>query len=279
MIALITTIWKRHELTEIVFKYYKEIAKKYDLILIAAGSEGEESRKAAKGWKYIEVDNYPLTYKHNALLSEARNYNPDGVILIGSDDLIAKEQFDLYFSFTPDESKYIGFSSCYFYDTEEKQMRYFKGYGQTIGAGRYFSKKVLDKCDWQLWEGEQNKSLDANCKRRLASLGIQEEKITGGCIIDIKHEANLTNIKAFDLKTVKTEIMAKKTTKKTAAKVEKLEPVNDKILIQPKIEKKKPVVKVQYIKDAAGILKGTVKELPIILANQLVKLGVAKWEN
>jgi hypothetical protein len=273
MKAIITTIWKRHELTEIVLNYYKGKG----FLLIAAGSEGRESRLLVErvgGWIYIEVPNAPLTEKHNALLKKAKEYNVEGVILIGSDDLIGFEQLKKYKEFTAEETEYIGWRDCYFYDTQKKELKYFEGYGQSIGAGRYFSKAVLEAADWQLWTGKKNRSLDANCKKRLEGLGVRERVLDTSEIFDVKHEHNITDISRINLKTVNIEIMARKTSKKTVEKIEDLEPTEERVIVAPK--KIGSGLTVEYLTDNSGVKKGTVKTLPIKLAEILIAKQIAK---
>jgi hypothetical protein len=276
--AIITTLYKRHDLAEIVLDYYNSLKKEFNLILIAAGSEGEESRQLAErnGWEYIETHNRPLTHKHNALSSYLKGKDIKGAVLIGSDDLIAKEQLKFYEGLSENESEIIGFSSVYFFDTRTKELGLFESESQSIGAGRYFSKRILEACNYELWEGDFNRGLDLNCKKRLQRLLIHEKIIKGGLIFDIKHSHNISNIEAFNLTPINKEFMAKKTSKKTAAKVEALEPKEERLIKTPK-EKPNPFVQeVEFIKASAGFKIGDKKILPLKLASDLISKGFAK---
>ena len=65
-VALITAVWKRHELTSLVLNRFRnikdELAGTISLELIAVGSEGATSQKLCEshGFTYIEQDNMPL---------------------------------------------------------------------------------------------------------------------------------------------------------------------------------------------------------------------------
>ena len=84
-VALITAVWKRHELTDLVLNRFKsiknEIADEINLELIAVGSEGTASRQLCEkhGFTYIEQDNMPLNRKYNAASRLAKTFNPDAV--------------------------------------------------------------------------------------------------------------------------------------------------------------------------------------------------------
>jgi hypothetical protein len=233
-LALITTIWRRPELTKIVLEYYKQ----FDLELICVGSEGKQSKKLAKGWHYIEYPNNPVSDKHNKALIKAKELNVDGVILIGSDDLMSKELFDFYQTLTPNETFVHGFVDGHIYDTTTNKIHYLERHldAQTVGTGRFFSKLILDSCDWKLWSDGLNKGLDTNCTNNLKKLCIFEKKyrLSGinGFFVDIKHTENITPMEIFkDLPTISKNIMAKKIGKKVVEEIEALPKQTEKEVV------------------------------------------------
>lgn len=160
-IAIITAIYGRYDLSDKVLSYYNELRKQLypeiELVNIVAGSEGEISRGIAErnNWIYTEQPNYPLNLKHNSALQIAKDYNPDYVLAIGSDDIVSRGMFEKIYSQT--NSLSIGFLDCYFYSTEKNELAYWPGYknerkDETCGAGRFFSKSALDKLNWNLWD-------------------------------------------------------------------------------------------------------------------------------
>ena len=94
IVALITAVWKRHELTALVLNRFRnikdELADTIDVKLIAVGSEGDASRQLCEnhGFAYVEQDNMPLNRKYNAASRLAQESNPDAVYRIDSDDWI-----------------------------------------------------------------------------------------------------------------------------------------------------------------------------------------------
>ena len=209
-IVLIVTMYKRHQLTDFVFQYYKNLknllSNEINLTLLACGSENTTSEYLAQKneFEYIERPNLPLSKKHNSLLQESKKYNPDGVVLIGSDDIISEKTFLKYKELYNNGYDFIGFKDIYMYDGK---LYYWGGYtdkrkDETVGAGRFFSKNLLDNCNWDLWgEKDINKGLDLlafgkikkfNPKTKILSSLNSEYKI-----VDIKTDENLTEIKNF----------------------------------------------------------------------------------
>ena len=249
-LALITTIWKRPELTKIVLDYYKQFP---NLELICVGSEGEKSKQLAKGWHYVEYKNYPVSEKHNQALKKAKELNVDAVVLIGSDELMSKELFEFYQTLTPNEKVVHGFADSHIFDCKSGKLYYYRGYktAQSVGTGRFFSKFVLDKCNWQLWGNNLNRGLDSNCTDRLKKIGIFEKiyKLSDidGFFVDVKHEENITSFKAlsFWLKEINIEVMAKKINK--TKEIQELAPAVEVKAIE--IDKNKKYVFISNGKD------------------------------
>ncbi len=240
-LAIIISIWQRHDLTKIVFDYYRELTKGYDIEIIIAGSEGEESAALAEGFNYIEVPNYPLSEKNNALLEKAKGLNVDGVILLGSDDFIDRNILDFYYTLE-NKKNVVGFRDIYFYSTHTGKLAYFSyKEHRTIGAGRFYSKYVLDKMDWKIWKGVIQRGLDKNSQENLLTRGITEEifslKDVNGFMVDIKHHDNITNHDILDsCKEVSKKIMGV-LGKGTMKSISKLKPLPYKKVISVSQEK------------------------------------------
>lgn len=241
-LALIIAIYDRHDLERITLNRFKEQSKKFDFEIIVAGSEGKVSKSLAKGCHYIEVENNPLSNKHNALIKKAKELNCEAVVLMGSDDIVSDNYWHWVLSLSKNETNLIGLQDIYFYSTNRKQLYYFDSNrkGQSIGAGRFFSKYVLDVMEWKLWDDGLAKSLDRNCSDRLAARGISEQIYTMNeqdvFLVDIKHTRSITNQNIVNnCEIINNEIMAKRTSKKVAEQIESLENeliINDPIVYQ-----------------------------------------------
>tara|TARA_B100000029_G_scaffold129827_1_gene123307 strand:- start:1459 stop:2250 length:792 start_codon:yes stop_codon:yes gene_type:complete len=193
-VALITAVWKRHGLTDLVLNRFKnikqEIADNIDLKLIAVGSEGEKSKKLCEnhGFKYVEQDNMPLNRKYNAASRLAKETNPEAVYRIDSDDWITSEAITNSLKMIDAGHSAVGLLDLYFFDLPTLKLGRWGGYsffnhteriwawrnkGKTVGVGRCFSRELMEVLDWEIWDQEPKLSrwLDTNCDERLKKKG------------------------------------------------------------------------------------------------------------
>ena len=236
-LALVVCIYNRHDLEAIVLENFKRQSKKYGFDVIVVGSEGDVSRSLAKGCIYVEHANNPVSDKHNAGVLKAREIGCNGVILMGSDDIVSDNYFDFVKS-KVDSDGVVGLKDVCFYSTNTKQLTRFNGYSngsQTVGAGRFFPLSVLEKMDWQLWSSGLNRGLDTDCSRKLAKNGVIEYSFsmeeTGVFLVDVKHSVSITNHSIVDVgEVLNLEVMDKKIPKKIVSKIKALEAVKEKAI-------------------------------------------------
>jgi len=236
-IALVVCIYKRHDLEVITLENFKRQAKAHGFDVIVVGSEGESSKKLAKGCIYVEHENRPVSNKHNAGIKKAIETGATGVVLMGSDDIVSDNYFEFIKSKETSENV-IGLKDLYFYSTKTKELSYFGGYRnnqQTVGAGRYFPMSVINKLNGELWDEKLNSGLDTNCTNKLKANGIIEDSYsmqeTDIFLVDIKHSRSITNHAIVEVgQKVNSEIMEQKLPKKTVSKVKKLEPKEPELL-------------------------------------------------
>jgi hypothetical protein len=200
-IAIVTSLWGRPELTKIIAQYYAELANVKDIILIAAHTK-EDYQDIHPVWHYVEASNANLPLKFTQAFKEAKKHNVGAVMLTGSDDLLSTSWFDyVERNYCSTDNFVLGLKDFYFYHIKSKQAYHWKGFedvdqGMPIGAGRTFSKHILDQIDWKPW-GDMNikRGLDTNCTRYLKTLGIGQRAVTmadAGCVgVDIKSDLNL----------------------------------------------------------------------------------------
>jgi hypothetical protein len=280
-LALIIAIYKRHDLERIVLDNFNRQSEKFGFEIIIAGSEGEVSKELAKGCHYIEVENNPLSDKHNVMLQVAKNLNVDGVVLMGSDDLVSDSFWSNIYKFTPNETNVKGLIDLYFYSTKTQELGHFKGYKnktQSAGAGRFFSKYILDSMDWKLWDSGLNSGLDTNCRQLLKAKGFEDSiysmKEAKCVLIDVKNGLSITNEAILNLcEKVDTKKIFSKINKQTIDKIKELQHFEpEKMLLDFNKE---------YQIESTGVskylgVKGTIKTMLGESASIIINKGFGK---
>lgn len=160
-LCLVIPIWQRPALTNHLLTYYHALfVPGIDLEIVVVGSEGDVSRRIARGLNYLEVENEPLDAKYDAGIEFCRRFDPDAVCLVGSDDFITEP----YFSWGMEQlhTKYdmVGLLDFYLVDIPTSRVFYWGGYhgsraGETIAAGRMYSRRLLDRLDWKPYLGPE----------------------------------------------------------------------------------------------------------------------------
>lgn len=185
--VILTCLWKREKVSDLVLDYYSKLKNNLkrtcdiDLDLIAVGSEGESSERIVKnyGFKYFEYQNKPVSKKWQYGVSQLRNLNFDGMIIVGSDDLIDERVIRRYVQALDDGYLFSGFEDAFVYEPIGDDFIYWPGYGditsampkrilETVGLGRMLSRELLEMLDFTIWgDKEANSSLDGIMHKRL----------------------------------------------------------------------------------------------------------------
>lgn len=218
-LVLLTSVWKRPKLTKIVLRTYQQLqqslADRIELCLLAVGSENDASQALCEeyGFNYVEHPNSPLSYKWNAGVKAAETYNPDGLIIFGSDDLISSEMLRAYAEKLKKGLQFFGVRDMYFFDPITTRLGYWGGYehtsmkdrsGEPIGCGRCFSRSVLERMDWNLWppQPKLNSLLDRLSLNYLKVSGFRPVTWRlaeiGASAVDIKIGTNITPFDAIE---------------------------------------------------------------------------------
>lgn len=193
-----------------MLSYLVEAIKGLPFEIVVCGSLEADKECVPTECHYVYAENIPLTDKMNTLFQACKTY--EGVMLLGSDDLMSREMLEYYAGLPSSLSHVLGLNDIYFYLQKEGTLHYF--HGQTHGAGRYFSKKVLKKLRYTPYEGTAQKHLDTICRRKLDAHQIDIEHIsmaeTNGILVDVKWQGNITSEKiTYICEEVNSEIMAK----------------------------------------------------------------------
>lgn len=201
--VIVSAIWKRPEIFKLFAKGVHELKKQYDIECVVAGSEGNTSRELVQceGFRYVEAPNDPLAKKHNMAVREARRMRPDYLLMMGSDDIVTPEAFEVYLEAAKKKIDFIGVTDFYFWDYQSKKASYWGGYidqrkGHTAGAGRMISASLMGKWGWQPFENKHSKILDDSIQQKLKNTRHKAHtfslKANGVVAVDIKSDVNMT---------------------------------------------------------------------------------------
>lgn len=148
-----------------IWSKYKNIHK---IIIVYSLEQEYETLKHLSNIHFVQHANLPLNSKWQKGITEAKQFNPDAIMILGSDDLVSQEYIDKSHEYLNNDYQYISnniwFNSCFYknYFIYSKLTYTRRPAGDGIGAGRIISKYLLDKCNWNLYvfKKPENKGLD-----------------------------------------------------------------------------------------------------------------------
>jgi len=145
MIAVITAMYNRPEVSRIFAEGINRLKATGIPIQVFAAISEADSLAICNEYGFIPVfsQNRPLGNKWNAVFNEAALSKPDGILILGDDDLISDNYFLWLCNFTTSS---VGLSNFGIVNCETKEALHFKyAQNKTIGAGRWIPASVLEK--------------------------------------------------------------------------------------------------------------------------------------
>jgi len=107
--------------------------------------------------------NNPLTDKVQNGLQWLKTFDFDAVVMLGSDDVV--EGYDKIKEWLK-EYDCVAFGDCHYTDLTTGRQGYWPGYtyahryGEPAGAGRFLTRTLLERMNWDLWTLSTNGSMD-----------------------------------------------------------------------------------------------------------------------
>lgn len=176
-LCIVTPIFKRPELTKLCLEYYRETFPEVDIIAIRTRGDFQAD---IKGVNYFEFPNDDLPQKFNECFLRAREFNPEAVVLTGSNDILSRGAIACHWGNHLRENSVYGLGDFYLYERQSKKAIHWNGLALynneqfPIGCGRYFTKKVLDKLDWRPYgDLKMQRGLDTNSSLYMQGKGIK----------------------------------------------------------------------------------------------------------
>lgn len=193
-LGLLTAIWGRPRLTDLVLRYYD----KMDLRSIAISSEDDPSIVHDDHFEFTDFETFaypndPLSDKWGFGISKFRDLGTvDAVMIVGSDDLVTPKYIESVKYLLERGADYIFLPALYFYDLQSGRMHYCLA--ERLGLGRVLSRRLLDMLEWKPWPDGLNRGLDGAMWEKIQQL--KDVKIVK---LDMKACSKL-GIAAMDIK-------------------------------------------------------------------------------
>ena len=203
---VLVPVWKRYNVLELFANALEALKEKgYALEVLAVGSCVEDSVVCRElGFEYYVNHRNILGEKLNVALKEAKKIDFDAMLMLGSDDVLNDKVLDFYIDAFEEDFKFVGFTNCYFYDLEKKNMIKWYGYrgersGEPIGAWRCFKRELIEELNWELW-GNQHHSIDYTMWQKIKNRPdiLKTILYDDMFICDLKTGENVTKFRKFD---------------------------------------------------------------------------------
>lgn len=167
-LALLTTTWLRPRLTRAVLEYTAALrVPGVELRPIAVYSpEDPQPVTDVRGITYVHAPNQPITNKWNAGAKAARLFDPDALMIFGSDDFLSQEWIDEAVHCVCAGADYVMPRVLHYYDAETGSAIRCDCIGK-VGGGRTLSRALLDRLDWEPWQNGRYKNADGAMDRRI----------------------------------------------------------------------------------------------------------------
>tara|TARA_B100001248_G_C27395864_1_gene465501 strand:- start:2835 stop:3701 length:867 start_codon:yes stop_codon:yes gene_type:complete len=160
-------IWERLELVKINIDLLKKQTMPCKILLIVSSQKDKQFAIQNKvDWIY--TDNKPLGRKWQIGLDECKKYNPNAVLINGSDDLLSTNWVKTCYHYIHNKQfDIVGKSNWYLLDLIEKKpyKLMYKNANILLGAGRMISRNILDQINWNLFPLNLNRGLDNHCNK------------------------------------------------------------------------------------------------------------------
>lgn len=157
-LIICTCIYKRKELTKFCINEWLK-HDIYKIIIIYSEDDDCDNLKDIQSDKLIilKYNNLPLSNKWNYSVKTAHNYNPDAIMIMGSDDIFTEDYITKAKYFLNRGIEYISnniwANIIYFRDKILLFISYYiiRQNRDGIGTTRIYSSNILNKIDWNLY--------------------------------------------------------------------------------------------------------------------------------
>ena len=198
---------KRHSISEMYAKGITKFKAKspYDILLVACISElPSEEICYNSGIEFIYAENKTPGYKFNRGLEFALTFDWDYLMIMGDDDIIDQDSWQLISPLIDSLNPYFGFDRIYFHHpATNDSIKYIieEPHGGVIGCGRFIHRSVIDKTGL-LWLDEQETGCDMISGKKIKAKGYERTIIPECVMVDIKTELNIWHFSQYKKKRI-----------------------------------------------------------------------------
>lgn len=172
-----------------------ECLLKCDVGVILVVSDQEEFAVFKNLFPHISIIHYPnnpLGNKWQVGVDVARRLKADPLIINGSDDILCPEFFTKSYKLLEQGKHFIGLKSWYVYDL--KKIHHFNYTALLpLGGGRVYSKTILEKIDYRLFDTRKNRHLDDLGWWNIARFSQGIEILSEPLILSVKGDWHVMN--------------------------------------------------------------------------------------
>ena len=198
---------KRHSISEMYAKGITKFKAKspYDILLVACISElPSEEICFNSGIEFIYAENKTPGYKFNRGLEFALSFDWDYLMIMGDDDIIDQDSWQLISPLIDSLNPYFGFDRIYFHHpATNDSIKYIieEPHGGVIGCGRFIHRSVIDKTGL-LWLDEQETGCDMISGKKIKAKGYERTIISECVMVDIKTDLNIWKFSQYKKKRI-----------------------------------------------------------------------------
>ena len=189
-----TQLWKRPELTRLVFKQINRIGDPFVTPFAVLSEDYMKGICEDEGVKWVYAPNEPLSDKHNIGLQATLSLDWDYCLSFGSDDLISHRIFEVYGDVIKEGVDFAGLNDMWFYHKGSLKTHTYKQKNASYGAGRLISRRLAEKLNGNVWaKNGRITRIDTDSRDIIQRAGFKHTVIRTDLpvVVDVKTEINL----------------------------------------------------------------------------------------
>lgn len=132
-----------------------------EVFIVVSDQEEYKKLKESLPCNVYLAPNTPLGNKWQYAVSYAREFNPSCLIICGSDDFLSSDYVENAMKIIDKGFDFIGVNGWWMTDGKDHyKAKYKHRQDFPAGSGRVFTKKCLDKINWQIFDTKRDRLLD-----------------------------------------------------------------------------------------------------------------------